>query len=333
MKVLESPEAVATRRAVLGTMAGAGLCFAGGRSADAAAGFGHGPRSGMPWNSGCQLSRIAEFEAFRGRRADTYTIWSRRRNWSEITDVGGGGFATVRGLGGRISYGLAMLPESNHAGRDPRHWVPAAAGNYDRYYDSVARQVAASGATNVIFRIGWESNDRSSPWYAGGDPARFKATFQRIAAILRSRNPTCLIEWCNVKDGAQPGSILNLYPGDAYVDIIGVNFFDGYPAMTSDAVWASAYRATLRGGPRGIGAWLDFTRSRRKRFAVSEWGVWRGRPGCGDNAFYIRKMYDFFRACGADLAYENYFNQIAKHQISPASVNPVASREYRRLWS
>ena len=325
-------EIVSTRRAMLASIAGAGLSLAGARGADAAAGFGRGPRSGMPWCSGCQLGRISEFEAFRGRRADAYTIWSQRRNWSEITSLGRSGFAKVRSLGGRISYGLAMLPETNHAGRDPKQWVPAASGRYDGYYDSLARQVAASGVTNVIFRIGWESNDRSSPWYAGGDPARFKATFRRIATILRSRNPTCSIEWCNVKDGAQPGSILSLYPGDAYVDIVGVNFFDGYPAMTSHAVWASAYRRTLRGGPCGIGAWLDFARSRRKKFAVSEWGIWRGRPGCGDNAVYIRKMHDFFHACGADLAYENYFNQIQKHQIDPSNVNPLASREYRRLW-
>lgn len=167
MTVLHLQEIAATRRAVLGSIAVAGLSLAGARSADAAAGFGRGQRSGMPWHSGCQLNRIPEFEAFRGRRADTYTIWSRRRNWSEITNLSSSGFASVRRLGGRISYGLAMLPETNHAGRDPRQWVAAAAGRYDSYYESVARQVAASGAANVIFRIGWESNHRSWPWYGG----------------------------------------------------------------------------------------------------------------------------------------------------------------------
>jgi hypothetical protein len=287
----------------------------------------------MPWHSGCQLNKIPEFEAFRGRRADTYTIWSRRGTWSDITNLKASGFSAVRKLGGRISYGLAMLPESNHAGRDPGEWVPAANGRYDTHYESVARKVAADGATNVIFRIGWESNHDSWPWYAGSDPARFKQTFQRIARILRRHNPTCLIEWCNVKDGRQRGSVLDLYPGDAYVDIVGVNFYDGYPAFNSDATWADEYRKKLRGGPRGIGAWLDFARSRGKKFAVSEWGLWRGRPGCTDSALYVRKMHEFFRDCGGDLAYENYFNQIAKHQICPPDLNPRAAAEYRRLWA
>lgn len=320
-----------TRRAAIGAAGAVGMI--GAQPAIAAAPFGRGARSGLPWHSGCQLNKISEFEAFRGRPADTYTIWSRRGSWDEITNLAASGFATVRKLSGRISFGIAMLPETNHAGRDPTNWVPAAAGQYDSYYDSIARQVADSGVTNVIFRVGWESNDPAWPWYAGGDAARFKATFRRIAIILRSRNPSCLIEWCNVKDGSQPYSVLELYPGDAYVDIVGVNFYDGWPAINSDAIWAGAYMGTRRGGPRGIGKWLEFARSRGKKFAVSEWGIWLGRPDCRDSAVYIRKMYEFFRGCGSDLAYENYFNQIAKHQICPPDLHPIAAAEYRRLWA
>lgn len=56
------------------------------------------------------------------------------------------------------------------------------------------------------------------------------------------------------------------------------------------------------------------------------------RPDCGDNPVYIRKMYEFFSGCGTDLAYENYFNQIAKHRICPGDLSPLASAEYPRLW-
>lgn len=325
-----------TRRGVLTGLASAGLVtFAAGSARPAAAAiapFGTGRLSGMPWHSGCQLNKIAEFEAYRGRLADIYTIWSRRANWGEITDIGASGFSAVRKRQGRISYGLAMLPETHHAGKNPGNWRLAAKGSFDRYYDSVAKQLGASGVKDLVVRIGWESNDRSSPWFGGSDPENFKATFRRIAEIMRRSNPTCAIEWCNVKDGAQAGSIETLYPGDGWVDIIGVNYYDGYPAINTESAWAAEYKAKFRGGPRGIGAWLDYARSRGKKFAVSEWGIWRGRPGTTDSSLYIRKMYEFFRSCGADLAYENYFNQIAKHQINPANLNPKASAEYRRLW-
>ena len=329
-----SRETAITRRVLIGGVTGAvALAAAGVEPAAAAAAFGRGPRSGMPWHSGCQLNKIPQFEAFRGRLADTYTIWSPRETWAAVTGLNKGGFSVVRTMPGRISFGLAMLPETLHAGRDPSHWVPAARGDFDRYYVSVARQVAESGRKNVIFRIGWESNHDGWPWYGGGDPTRFKQTFRRYARILREHNPTCLIEWCNVKDGSQPYSVLELYPGDAWVDIVGVNHYDGWPAINSDSIWADAYRRTRYGGPRGLGAWLDFARSRNKRFAVSEWGIWLGRPGCTDSAVYIRKMHEFFRGCGADLAYENYFNQIAKHQICPPDLHPRAAAEYRRLWA
>lgn len=320
-----------TRRTVLGAVAAIGL--AGPQPATAAARFGPGVRSGMPWHSGCQLNKISDFEAFRRRLADTYTIWSPRQTWGDVVNLSKGGFATARKLPGRISFGLAMLPQTNHAAVDPYNWTRAARGDFDVYYKSVAQQVADSGVQNVVFRIGWESNHDSWPWYAGSDPAGFKKTFQRYAAILRAKNPSCLIEWCNVKDGSQPFSVLELYPGDAAVDIIGVNHYDGYPAINSDAIWAEALGRTRYGGPRGLGKWLEFARGRGKKFAVSEWGIWLGRPDCKDSAVYIRKMYEFFRGCGSDLAYENYFNQIAKHQINPPDLHPVAAAEYRRLWA
>lgn len=63
---------------------------------------------------------------------------------------------------------------------------------------------------------------------------------------------------------------MDLCPGDAYVDIVGINYCDGCSAITSDAVWASAYLATRNKGPKPPGRWLKFTRSRGKKFACSE---------------------------------------------------------------
>ena len=92
-------------------------------------------------------------------------------------------------------------------------WVPLRAadlkfvasrtnGSFDGYYTEFARKLASSGARNPIVRIGWESNGISRPWFCGTDGGAFKATWQRIAGILRRYNPGVLTEWSNIKKGA-----------------------------------------------------------------------------------------------------------------------------------
>lgn len=330
--MLES-SAAPSRRGFLAGAAGAALVAIGGTGpAQAApARFGAGLLSGLPWNSGCGLNGISAFEAYRGRRADSYTLWCAHNTWDDIGRLPGG-FRTVAKLPGRISVGFAMLPGTASAVTNPGNWKLAAKGTFDGYYTRFAQNLAASGRTDIIVRVGWESN-RTFPWYGGSDPQRFKDTFKRVADILRRYNPGVLIDWTNVKKGAQKGSVLTLYPGDDAVDIISCDYYDGWPALNTEQIWAQQYNATYYGGPWGIGAWLAFAKSRGKLFGCPEWGISAGEaPGTIDNPLYIQKMHDFFAANSAYIAYENYFNQKPRHQLTPSNQNPLASAAYRQLW-
>jgi hypothetical protein len=53
--------------------------------------------------------------------------------------------------------------------------------------------------------------------------------------------------------------------------------------------------------------------------ACSEWGIKVGSSNgqSKDNPFYIKKMYEFFKANASFIAYENYFNQKIIHQVAP----------------
>lgn len=330
--MLESLAAPSRRGFLAGAAGAAFVAISGSDSAQAAvSGFGRGSLSGLPWNSGCGLDGINAFEAYRGRKADTYTLWCAHQSWSDIARLPGG-FRTVAKLPGRISVGFAMLPDSASAVSNPGNWKLAAKGSFDGYYTQFARNLAATGRTNVIVRIGWESN-RGFPWYGGSDPQGFKDSFKRIADILRRYNPTVLIDWTNVKKGSQRGSVLTLYPGDDAVDIVSCDYYDGWPALNTEQIWAQQYHATYAGGPWGIGAWLDFAKSRGKLFACPEWGISTGEsPGAVDNPLYIQKMYEFFSANSPYIAYENYFNQKPRHQLTPSNQNPLASAAYRGLW-
>ena len=158
------------------------------------------------------------------------------------------------------------------------------------------------------------------------------ASSTNIATILREADPTIRTEWCNIKKGGQPGSIMNYYPGDDYVDIFGVNYYDGWPPLSTQAIWDSQYYADYKGGPWGIGAWAAEARRRGKKIACSEWGINAGRYDCADNPLYIENMHQFFSANADILAYENYFNQKGYHQLTPNDLNPRSSARYKQLW-
>lgn len=293
--------------------------------------IGTGVRSGLVWNTGASITNYKAFTSYRGRPLDTITCWCPHNTWDEIVSLKGG-FVTARQSGARVSCAIGMLPKSHDGKKYPGNWKLAAAGSYDGYYEQYAKKLAATGLTDVICRIGWETNGASRPWFCGTDGAAFIATWQRIAIILRQYNPTILTEWCNIKKGAQKTSIMDFYPGDAYVDIFGVNYYDGWPSLDSQAVWDSQYYSTYKTGPWGIGAWAQEARSRGKLFASSEWGINAGRYNCRDNPLYIENMHQFFVDNMDILAYENYFNQKYYHQLTPSDRNPMSSAKYKELW-
>lgn len=325
----------ASRRDFLTGLAGTSLAVAGGltaTSASAAPGFGRGPRSGMPWHSGASLVQIQQFEAYRGRRADVITSWQTANSWSDVARLSPG-FGSVVRTGSRMSTAIAPLPKAASIYRNCDSFKLAASGKFDTYYTAFARALASSGTRDPIVRVGWECNDDRA-WFCGIDPDGFKATFGRIARILRQSNPSVSIEWSNVRRGVQKMPITDCYPGDDVVDIIGVNYYDRYPAFNSQAIWNGFHYRSDRGAPWGLGSWLQFAKSRGKRVSISEWGVAAGAgPGSQDNPLYIELMHDFFREAGSYLAYENYFNQQRSHQLTPANTNPKASAKYKQLWS
>lgn len=322
-----------SRRGFLAGLAGTSLAMAGGFAGPKAAAAAPvpGSLSGMPWLSGTSLGGITEIEAFRRRKADVYTIWGASNSWAEVPSLAGG-FSSVKRLPGRISLAIAPLPRTHSAVTNPGNWKLAAKGAFDPYYIQHARNLAASGRTNLILRIGWETN-HTFPWYGGTDPQGFKDTFNRIADIARKYNPTIQTEWCNIKKGKQKGSVLTLYPGDDAVDIVGVDYYDNWPALNTLEIWNKEHYATHNDGPKGLGAWLNFAKSRGKKLACAEWGLSVGTsPGTKDNPLYIQKMYEFFSANAAYIAYECYFNEKTHHQLAPANINPAAAAMYLKLW-
>jgi hypothetical protein len=289
--------------------------------------------SGLPWRSGSGCHK-SDFDNWRGRRSDVYTLWAAQESWPRMVESIGW-YRKYASMPGRLSLGLPMLTKDTRGRFDLCN-----SGAFDSYLRQIGQRLQSSGLGDTVIRLGWEMNHSSFPWAVPPtQKAAYKTCFQRQANILRSQAPNLLIEW-NPKKGNSFGyDIRDIYPGSSHVDIIGVDYYDGWPAIHSQADWNKQLNATKYGGPYGPGAWLAFAKGQGKPLAVPEWGVCRGcnDPKSTDNPFFIQKMHEFFQQNASHIAYETYFNcntkyNGARYRLYPTDENPRAADMYRSRW-
>ena len=297
--------------------------------------------SGMPWRSGVGNS-FRPFEEWRGRPLDVCVVWHPHRSWEELRKANGEVVERLAGMKCRLSMGIAMLPKT-HSGQ----FAECAAGKFDDSYRAVAERLVGWGHGNAILRIGWEANGPRSgdgdgggfPWGIEGDVEPYIACFRRIVGVMRGVSQKFVVEWAMKKATENMGGrpISDAWPGDDWVDLVGIDYYDGYPAYRDAGAWSRDYAAKADGGPRGLGAWLTFAKSRGKQLAVPEWGV-RNRRGAGDdNALFVDRMVAFFQENAADIAYEAYFNPYSGanariFSVYPEGNNPKAAAKYLEAY-
>lgn len=147
----------------------------------------------------------------------------------------------------------------------------AGEGWYDDAYRHVARTIAeARGSDPVIYvRTGWEFNGDWMTWSAIGRQDHFVAAFRAFVDAFRSVDDRFRFEW-NVNVGGTAMNPADAYPGDEYVDVIGMDFY--YHAQWGPSDPAAAWRHMVA-RPFGL-QWLeDFAAQHGKPTAYTEWGV------------------------------------------------------------
>jgi hypothetical protein len=114
-------------------------------------------------------------------------------------------------------------------------------GKYDWYLNDFAQTVRDFGH-KVIINFGHEVN---GSWFAYGykhvQPATFVAAFRHVHNVFAAagaRNVTWMWD-VNVPVGSQTGPIAQFYPGDAYVNWVGIDGYDWQAKRTFSEVFGS----------------------------------------------------------------------------------------------
>jgi len=302
-----------------------------------------GPRSGLPWLSGTNgdptmdPARVDAFCNWRGRPCDFALLYVPRDNWDQII-TSGGLLSSFANWPGRLMISIPPYPTSEGNAN-----ARCAAGAFDSYWREFGKTLNSYGRQSSFLRVGWESNGDWYPW-SGTNPTDYINCWRHVVdGIQATAEPDPTMCWClNNHYSQNPPShnALDLYPGDAWVDGIGVDAYDHYPPSHTKAEFDA--QANDVGG---ISYYYNFARAHNKFVGIGEWGVasGSGSNGGGDSPNYVQWMHDWFvDHAGKGLAYEFYFNNCEPDNVGSnlyrplgpdcAWVNPNAAERYRQLW-
>lgn len=172
----------------------------------------------------------------------------------------------------------------------------AATGAYDSHWQAAIAPIAQYGGAHPLIRIGWEQNGTWYPWRADLDPANYIKAWQRYHDMIKAAIPGAIFVWCPNR-GMQAIDPVLTYPGDTYVDVIGI---DSYQFGATDGTGDTAFQNIANDGGRGLNWMVQFAQQHGKLAAVPEWGT------DTNDGSYIQNMFVWMEA--NHVAYNDFWD-------------------------
>jgi Glycosyl hydrolase family 26 len=206
-----------------------------------------------------------------------------------------------------LSLGVPMIP-TNSAGQLQGTLAQGAAGAYNGYFSTLASTLVAAGEGNAYLRLGWEFDGNWYAWQAQSATAEsnYASYFRNIVTAMRSVPGEQFKFVWNPDASAflsSSYSVTAAYPGNKYVNVIGLDLYDLSWAspLTPEVAWTNTYLPALTAAE-------SFAQSEGVPLALCEWGTLFRSNGLGDDPYYINNMIDWMSLPSHDVAYESYFN-------------------------
>lgn len=210
-----------------------------------------------------------------------------------------------------------------------------ASGSNNSFWQSYGQSLADMGWNSnlTIIRLNWENN---GDWYSWSNDrpsvASFIAAWRNVVTSIRSNAPNVLFDWCGNRGPSQSGHWSDAYPGDAYVDIIGLDDYDHWPPAYDQATFDSKCDADP-----GLNSVVAMATQHNKMWALDEWGCVHSDNGGGDNPTYIQMMRNYIAAHQTNCAYINWYNDPGApstfhHELYPTNYNPNAAALFKQIF-
>ena len=250
-------------------------------------------------------------------------------DWSHISDPWQ--LPNWKGTPYTMVWGVPMLPcggSATQCATNVPDYQELASGGADGYYKTLAQNLVSAGFGSSYLRVGWEFNGSDMGWAICNQEGSatqswasdFVPAYRNIVTSMRSVSGANFKFVWNPLESSNvscPGVHLeNYYPGDKYVDVIGLDVYDGLgQTVSSDAARWSDMVNGLNGGEwtaetpfaingqkfKGYGLdWIAaFGKEHKKLVSIPEWGLvvnQDGNGGGGDDAYFVSHMASWIKA-------------------------------------
>jgi hypothetical protein len=197
-----------------------------------------------------------------------------------------------------------LIPDSLEDVSDPLSWEQScAAGDFNTYATELGTNLVAAGLQNSVIRLGAEMNGTWEADFIGTTTQEqnlWATCFaNEVTSLRQAAGQNFLIDWDpNACKGAYPYT--NFYPGNAYVDIVGLDLYDVDCNTPNTPVTFS----TLANEPFGLTYFEAFAAAQGKPMSFPEWGL--STIPSGDDPGYIDGIGS--TVASGDFAFESYFD-------------------------
>jgi hypothetical protein len=176
-------------------------------------------------------------------------------------------------------------------------------GTYNTHYINAAKQLLAYGHGNAYIRPGWEFQ---GDWYAWGYNypgqnktsycSNYTVAFQQMVKSFRTVSQSFKFIWNpSLSDSSTMPNIGSCYPGDSWVDSIGLDVYDFNYSNISDPV--QRFEHDVMDREFGL-LWQQGVAQRHaKTLSYPEWGVGQ----VADNPYMVQAMASWFVSSNSSL--------------------------------
>jgi Glycosyl hydrolase family 26 len=281
------------------------------------------------YTGGGDTAEFTSFSKWLGGRPAYALDFLSDESWSTIEQPSWS-LAQWSGIGESVVLSVPMLPASGAT------LAQGASGAYNSYFTTLARALVAGGDGNGILRLGWEMNGNWFPWsIQNGNAANYAAYWRQIVTTMRAVSPGLRFDFtANAGSSTTAGQLLNpeaAYPGDEYVNYIGMDVYD--QSWVSNASNAEARWAGYVSESYGLTWQREFAAAHGKPVTFPEWGLDSGGSGTGggDSPQFIQLMYNWMLS--SNMAYQMYFDVDAADGNHELSEYPNAAALYKKLFA
>ncbi len=271
---------------------------------------------------GNKVEAVAQYEKWLGKPADALLVYTGDRDWADYEGSVGWGMHLFGPTDRRVLWSVSLIPKNATL-------AEAAKGAYNEHWKTVATKLAKWRPEEPILfiRTGWEFNGKWFHYSAVGKEKEFIGAWRQFVDTFRSVSDRFRFDWCPAGGDKMDMNVEDAWPGDEYVDVIGLDIYDQFKYRKIKDP-AQRWKDIYLNGPHGLVWHRDFAKKHNKPMAYSEWGA--GGSEAGDNPYFIEQMNKWFN--DNHVIYASYWNSNAAYKgMLSDGTNPHAGEKYREL--